>query len=116
MPKKKEDPKKENNDDISKVKKEIESVANDYKKYLLQMGIKEKDNKFMDPEIKINKKVKNDKYVYEVPLLDFEEGPLRTIVHSLPDDDLRDKFFDAIENYGIRINVDNGTVELLVYN
>lgn len=118
---------KDNNKNIEQIKKKIDDVANDYKKYLQQMGhTTNKDEiitkKFMDEFDKVKNKenvVKNkegdDRYVYEVPLVDFD-GPFQSIMDTLPNDEIKDKLFDIIENHGLRINVNNGTIELLIYD
>lgn len=122
MPRKKKPENNENNNidqDIQIVKKKIEDVANEYKKYLFQMGPSSgKDdiitNKFMD-DFKKEQPKQTDKFVYEVPLIDLENafGP---ILDNLPNDELRDKFYTILEDHGLRININDGTIELLIYD
>lgn len=122
MPKKNNNPrKKKTKEEINDVKKKIEEVASDYRKYLIQMGgVAPKDLKvspgFMNDIPDAVKAKKKDKHVYEVPLVDMEDGPLGTMMDSLPNDQLKNKFFEIIESHGLRFNLDDGTIELLIYN
>jgi hypothetical protein len=115
MPRKKKD-NKDNKEEINQVKKKIEEVASDYRKYLVQMGAVSKDQKISQDFMENKKKKDDDKLVFEAPLMDMEEGPLGAMVDSLPTKELKNKFFETIDGYGLRINLNNGTVELLIYD
>lgn len=114
MPRKKSDNNENEYDKINKIKKEIEVVAFDYKKYLKELGVNI-EPKNDNSNKKTEKQQQKSKYVYEFPLIDMEDR-FSEIMDSLPNDNMRDKFLDTIEKYGLRIDIDNSNIELLIYD